>query len=82
MVVGSGVQRRLRGLLVLVACYQSAAHTSARWPDHVLGAGPPRGHSSCMGIHAHPAVSSMVLGPFRKVALGGLLQPVLVIALG
>ena len=29
-------------------------------------------HLNCMGIHAHLAVSSMVLGPFRKDALGGL----------
>ena len=26
-----------------------------------------------MGIHAHLAATSMVLGPFRKDALGGLL---------
>ena len=45
------MQQRLRLLLVLVACYQSAADASARWPDdllhkwHVLlGSGPPRGH--------------------------------------
>ena len=37
----------------------------------VLGSGP-RPDTPCMGIHAHPAVSSMVLGPFRKDALGGL----------
>ena len=68
-----GVQRRLRGLLVLVACYQSAAPASAALVRHiVLGSGPPRGHSICMGIHAHLAVSSMVLGPFRKDALDGL----------
>ena len=45
-----------------------------RWSDAlldiVLGAGPPAGHSKCMGIHAHLAVTSKVLRPLPQGRLG------------
>ena len=70
-----GVLRRLRGLLVLVACYQSVASASAcAGPTHcfviVLGSSLPAGHSKCMGIHAHLAVTSKVLRPLPQGRLG------------
>ena len=36
----------------------------------VLGSGPPAGHSKCMGIHAHLAVTSKVLRPLPQGRLG------------
>ena len=69
----NGVQRRFRGLLVLVACYQSAAPASAcAGPTHSVGFRSSARTLHMHGIHAHLADSSMVPGSFRKDALDGL----------
>ena len=68
---GHGVQRCLRGLHVLVACYQSAALASARWLNRRLGSGPPRGHSSVNAREFTAHLADFEYGAFAPFRKGG-----------